>query len=135
MAKVNLLKCLLVSLIAYFMLPFYYALFHKATSLEQERFSKAYAVVLRKYTECTESGKKEVIEYALRRYNKLGPYDVTNMKIPSCAGFNCPWCPGIVVTPEFTNNPEIYADLIIHEAAHDFFPWLGHSTHKRLEIW
>jgi hypothetical protein len=117
-----------------FMLPYYSALFHRAEKEHYVQFTKARQVLAQMLEKCSNLEKKRVIAYALKRYDKLGPFDVSICSM-DCAGANVPWCPGITVNPEYFDRPMVLALIILHEAAHDYPPYLGHTQHKRLGIW
>lgn len=131
----NFCKCAFVALLFIFMLPYYYAFFHLEGPYEKQQFAKAIRILQLEHKLCENPERKEVIAYALKRYNKLGRFDVSIFHVAFCAGINAPWCPGITIDPKFIDNPHTFAMLILHEAAHDYYPYLGHTQHERLGIW
>ena len=133
--KCNLRKCLLVSAVIIFMAPYYSVLLHSAGPYEHAQFAEAYEILATRLIDCDDPERQGAIAYTLGRYDRLGSFDVSVFHAPGCAGVNAPWCPGITIDPEFFDHPEILADLILHEAMHDYPPYLGHTQHKRLGIW
>ena len=80
-----------------------------------------------------------VLDYAIQRYNRVGPWDVMFMPLNGppggkTLGCNCPWCPGITLDPCLLRwEPEDTALVIAHEAMHDYYPFFGHSFHATRE--
>lgn len=71
---------------------------------------------------------QSILDYTIRRYNKIGPWTVMIAPLINAVGMNCPWCPGITLAPEVLSyEPRDGALLLVHEALHDYFPWFGHS--------
>ena len=71
-----------------------------------------------------------IIDYTIRRYNKIGPWNV--MVTPVCEGacaMNDPLCPGITLDPEvvYVYAERIGAIILVHEALHDYYPYYGHG--------
>jgi hypothetical protein len=128
-------KCFWVSVVIIFMLPYYFALLHRVGPVEEAQFAKAQQVLTQQLAECGDLEKRELLEYTLRRYDRLGPFDVAVCPTFICAGANVPWCPGITIDVGFMNNPEILAGIILHEAMHDYLPCFGHTRHEQLGVW
>ena len=84
--------------------------------------------VLRAHT--ADPDLQDVLDYAIRRYHKVGAWDVifcplTGNRVIGC---NCPWCPGITLDDSLLlGEPEDAALTIAHEAMHDYFPYFGHA--------
>ena len=128
-------KCLWVSVFIIFIVPYCSAPLHKAGVYEHTQFAKARQLLAQRFIKCDNPEKRKAIAYTLKQYNCLGPFDVAVYHVSGCAGINAPWCPGITIDPEFFNNPEVLADLLLHEALHDYPPYFGHTQHERLEVW
>jgi hypothetical protein len=89
-------------------------------------------VVLR--DRCTDPELKGVIDYTIKRYNKIGGFDV--MVAPCFSpsrehkfiGLNQSFCPGITIDTEVLFEPIHYgATILVHEALHDYWPCWGHA--------
>lgn len=73
---------------------------------------------------------REVVDYTIARYSKIGGFDV--MVVPcfssdgkQYAGQNSPFCPGLTISPEVLGNysTQQSAVLLVHEAMHDYYPY------------
>ena len=133
--RCNLRKCFWASVVLVFMLPYCVALLHSAGPVEEAQFAEGRQVLFQQLAECDDPEKQELLEYTLRRYNRLGPFDVAVCPTFICAGANAPWCPGITIDAEFMDNPEVLAGIILHEALHDYSPCFGHTRHEQLGVW
>jgi len=87
---------------------------------------------------CDDPDLNGVLDYATRRYSRIGPWDVMifplagpNALLPKdwkVVGCNVPWCPGITLDPSLLlESPEETALVIAHEAMHDYWPYYGHA--------
>jgi hypothetical protein len=82
---------------------------------------------------CNDPELKAVLSYTIKRYNKIGGWDVAIMPCPStssieCAGLNNPFCPGVTIDPSVMSLPIHQGALVlVHESLHDYFPYFGHS--------
>jgi hypothetical protein len=70
----------------------------------------------------------DVLDYTIRRYNHIGPWDVMVMPLTNprgrTLGANWPFCPGITLDPEVLGYPIHEGALILaHEACHDYWPY------------
>lgn len=92
-----------------------------------------YLMYLRK--DCTDSQLKDVLDYTIRHYHKIGPFDVAVMQcdwLPlkdEILGINNPLCPGITLDIDLLVDytPHEGAEILVHEALHDYYPFFGHS--------
>lgn len=88
-------------------------------------------------SECTDPELKEVLDYTIRRYNQIGPFDVA---VSRCdwndwlysdytLGLNNPLVPGITIDLSVVSEHSIHsgAAILVHEALHDYPPYLGHK--------
>ena len=78
---------------------------------------------------CTDPEIREVLTYTIKRYNKIGPWDVNMIRfhVPCerAIGMNLCYCPGLSLDPYIMKLPiEIGASILVHEAAHDYWPFL-----------
>jgi len=84
---------------------------------------------------CTDPDTREVLAYTIRRYDKIGGFDV--MILPCLTGYigcNCPYCPGLTLDPDVMQMPiSIGAMLLLHEAMHDYFPYLHPFVDERMQ--
>lgn len=87
--------------------------------------------------ECTDPEMKEIIEYTIRRYDRIGPFGVRVVQLPEGSlGVNSPFCPGITLDESNMRWHESFgAVILVHEAMHDYWPYLGHSHIDDERIW
>ena len=89
--------------------------------------------VMRAY--CDDPDLCEILAYTISRYRKVGAWDVMFMPLtgcvkPSCKVIGCnePLCPGITLDPcLLLDAPEDTAIVIVHEALHNYWPYVGHD--------
>lgn len=77
---------------------------------------------------------REVIDYTIHRYNRIGPWDVMVMPLGGwpftkdgyeVVGCNCPFCPGLTLDPRLMEYPiKEAASVLLHEATHDYWPFM-----------
>lgn len=85
--------------------------------------------------DCNDPELDEVLEYTIRRYNRIGPFDVAVSRCDwypfhnDIIGLNNPLVPGITIDLDVLHRYSIHrgAVLLVHEALHDYPPYLGHS--------
>lgn len=78
---------------------------------------------------CDDEEMKDVLDYTIRRYNKVGPFNVRFVQLDeNTLGINVPWCPGVTLDTDLwtCGNLEV-ARTLVHEAMHDYYPYIGHS--------
>ena len=89
-------------------------------------------------SECTDPELKEVLDYTIRRYNRIGPFDVA---VSRCdwydwfssdyytLGLNNPLVSGITIDLSVVSKHSIHSGAVnlVHEALHDYPPYLGHQ--------
>lgn len=131
----RLCRCFVVSLLIVFIVPYFSVVLHRAGPREHAQFAKAQQILTERLARCDHSGRREALAYTLERYDRLGSYNVAVFSVGDCAGINIPWVSGITIDPKFFDYPEVLADLLLHEAMHDYPPYFGHSQHKKLGIW
>jgi len=92
---------------------------------------------------CDDPDLQGVLDYTIRRYKRIGPFDVCVTCIPQnrkgwqILGCNNPLVPGITLDIEAVAHSTQHelAMLIVHEALHDYWPCLGHGhVTPRMEI-
>jgi len=131
----NFCKGLLIGALIIFITPFLFAILHNVGPHDRAQFAEAQRILAQRLMTCDNPEKRAVIVYTLWRYDKLGPFDVAVCSTIRCAGINAPWCPGITIDSAFLDDSEVLADLLLHEALHDYPPYFGHTQHKRLGVW
>lgn len=85
--------------------------------------------------DCDDPELDEVLEYTIRRYNRIGPYDVAVSRCDwypfrgHVLGVNNPLVPGVTIDLDTLHRYSIHtgAMILVHEALHDYPPYLGHS--------
>ena len=85
--------------------------------------------------DCDDPELDGVLEYTIRRYNRIGPFDVTVSRCDwypfhdHTLGFNNPLVPGITIDIDVLHRYSIHtgAMILVHEALHDYPPYLGHN--------
>lgn len=85
---------------------------------------------------CDDLDLQDILDYTTHRYCRVGAWDVMFMpandpvigRDGTVLGCNCPWCPGITIdTRCLLLPPEETALIMVHEALHDYYPYLGHA--------
>jgi len=84
---------------------------------------------------CDDPELDEVLEYTIRRYSRIGPFDVAVSRcnwFPSndyIIGHNNPLVPGVIIDLDVLHRYSIHtgAVILVHEALHDYPPYLGHG--------
>jgi len=94
-------------------------------------------------TRCNEPDLQEVLDYTIRRYDRIGPFNVAVTRIPQVdrdyvVGCNNPLVPGLTIDLDVLQySIHDGAMVLVHEALHDYWPCLGHAhvdpIMKRLE--
>lgn len=85
--------------------------------------------------DCDDPELDEVLEYTIRRYNRIGPFDVAVSRCDlyplhdNTLGLNNPLVPGITIDIDVLHRYSIHtgAMILVHEALHDYPPYVGHS--------
>lgn len=86
--------------------------------------------------DCQDEELNAVIDYTIKRYNKIGPFDVAisrcdwyPMPYGKILGMNNPLVPGITLDISVLIDYDLHtgAGILLHEALHDYYPYLGHS--------
>jgi hypothetical protein len=85
--------------------------------------------------DCDDPELDEVLEYTIRRYNRIGPFDVSISRCDwypfheDTIGLNNPLVPGVTIDLDVLHRHSIHygASLLVHEALHDYPLYVGHS--------
>lgn len=78
---------------------------------------------------------REVLAYAMQRYNRISPFDVAVSRCDwyplqggRVLGINNPLCPGITLDIDVLQLPiSDGAMILVHESLHDYYPYVGHG--------
>jgi len=104
---------------------------------EEQRWLDDVIVVLEESRDaCDDPEMKEIIDYTIQRYNRIGTFKVKVVQLQeSVIGYN-PLCPGVMLDESLTEYDPIYgAQVLVHEAMHDYWPFFGHSHIDDERIW
>ena len=127
--KPRLWRCLWLSLIMAFIIPYLTAVLPCGGAKEQLWLDKVIARIEHLRDTCEDPEEKAILAYTARRYRKIGPFSVQIRHCTEwCAGLNMPYCPGVTIDPTVVDagiNFGVY--ILTHEAQHDCFPYFGHS--------
>lgn len=119
--------CLRLALFVVFALPFAEALLPCGSYQERVWLERVIEHLERQRLTTCDPVLKERLEYTITRYNHVCPGCV---RFGPCLGIarNIPWVPGVTLDREvLTYDPVVGAEILLHEAQHDYFPWFGHS--------
>lgn len=86
---------------------------------------------------CDDPEMKEIIDYTIRRYHRIGAFGVRIVQLPEgVLGINSPFCPGVTLDESMTEYHLVDgAAVLVHEAMHDYWPHFGHSHIDDERIW
>lgn len=147
----TLFRCTIIAFIAAILLPLAAGALGYSTNfggaVEQLWLDQTidYLTYLRK--DCTDPELQDVLDYTIRRYNKIGPFDVAVSRCDyypfyeKTLGLNNPLCPGVTLDIDLLTDYTLHqgAMTLVHEALHDYPPYLGHShvypVMDKLEDW
>lgn len=87
--------------------------------------------------DCDDPRMAEVIDYTIRRYNKIGPFGVKVIWLPDdIGGINSPFVRGVKINRcMMDEHVSVGAWILCHEAMHDWFPNFGHTHIDDGQIW
>lgn len=121
-------KCIRAVLFLAIAVPYSTALLPCGGAKEQAYLDQVILKIEDMRDKCEDPEVREVLDYAARRYRKIGPF---NVQIRSCgpwaAGINVFYCPGITVDPSNLDSVSMGVVVVVHEAQHDYFPYMGHK--------
>jgi hypothetical protein len=125
------IRSFIYALIATLALPFGLALTTTPGGDREQRWLNAATKHLVAVRLCsTDPDLNTRLDYAIQRYNKIGRWDVAFLPLEwlGACGLNDPLCPGIALDPALLDfPPRLGAEIVLHEALHDYYPWLGHA--------
>lgn len=126
--KINVWRCLQISAMVVLMLPFVsLVLPNGATPERQRKLDRIVRHIERLEVACREPKLEAVLRHTAYRYRSVGMFGIRTQPLRWGDGVNIPWCPGFVLDARAWDYPDdILLMLIVHEAHHDFYPYLGH---------
>lgn len=111
-------------------------LFPPGTSADQAKLSRLVATMKVMQTECDDSELAGLLEYTSQTYDSIGRLNVKILHLEDlgAAAVNFPFVPGMSVDRWVweTLHDEYLIGLLLHEAMHDYYPYLGHEHMKHL---
>ena len=121
--------CLQVAIIGCILTPWLTALLPYGGDTEQTKLNTVIAHLERCRDVCEDLEMKKVMDYTIRRYNRIGPLNVAVMQLrEDTLALNNPLCPGMTLDESVLRYPVPFAaSIVLHEALHDYPPYLGHS--------
>jgi hypothetical protein len=101
---------------------------------EQMWLDKAIFHLIALHQDCTDPELCGVLDYTIRRYYDIGPFDVAVSRCDwyplksRVLGINNPLVPGVTLDLDVLRLPlHDGAMILVHEALHDYYPYAGHS--------
>jgi hypothetical protein len=127
------IRCILVAVLLYLIAPFGAGIMYNITNpnhtVRQAWLNEVVSHLRNLRVDCKDKEIREVIDYTINRYSKVGGFDVMFMKCPELypfefIGLNSPLCPGLTLNPEImTYSTQIGAMVLLHESCHDYRPF------------
>jgi len=126
--KVRLLWCFQVGLLGFLLLPYALALTPGGGVVEQGWLDSILTHLEARLEVCKDEKMAGVLEYTICRYRRIGPFCVKVMQLPEgIDGWNHPLCPGVTIDSAILlGDTHLGAFVLVHEAMHDYPPWIGH---------
>ena len=126
--KIYWKRALRISVLILFTLPFVsLVLPDGATPARQAKLDRIIDRVERLEDACNEPKLRGALRHTAYRYRKVGTFGIRTQPLRWGDGINLAWCPGFILSPEAWNySDDVLLLLIVHEAHHDFYPYLGH---------
>jgi len=139
----RILRAIVIGLfLALFVIPYsagFLSYFTNFGGIEEQYWLNAAIYHIRDLkTECQDDPELQgVLDYTIQRYNQIGPFDVS---VSRCwrpfqrerwvtLGYNNPLIPGVTLDIKTLTDYPLHdgAMVLVHEALHDYPPYLGHS--------
>lgn len=119
--------CFQTAILIFILLPYATCLMPHGGDYEQEWLDRVIAHL--ESRECDDPKMQEIIDYTIRRYNRIGPLCVRVVQLPeTVAGMNNPFAMGLDLDESMLDyDISIGAEVLVHEAMHDYWPHFGHS--------
>jgi hypothetical protein len=128
---IRFLRCVAIAVLIWLAVPFLYNVLPAGRASDQVWLDARIADINAIRVNVPVSDElDDLLAYVVRRYNKIGRFNVAIRHIPlvDAVGINAPWCPGITLEPGLVEGDNIMgANILIHEAVHDYYPYFGHS--------
>jgi hypothetical protein len=135
----SFIQCLFIAVVIAFLLPYAGGTLGYSTNfggvVEQLWLDQAidYLTYLRE--DCPDEELCGILDYTISRYHKIGPFDVAVSRCDyypfyeKTLGVNNPLCPGVTLDIDTLTDYTLHdgAMILVHEALHDYPPYLGHS--------
>ncbi len=120
--------CLLWGVIGFCVIPYASNLLPGGGEVAQAWLDDEIAYIELRIPHCKTLKMREAFQYTVDHYRRVGPFGVRVMQLPDHVhGYNHPLCPGITIDEEVPHMGRKYgAMVLIHEAMHNFPPYLGH---------
>lgn len=135
MAEFRLRWVLSRAVLALFLLPYVSLLLPAGTQYDQRKLDCVIAKIERLETACDDPELKDILNYTARRYNRIERSSVAIHPIRFAAGINVPWCPGVTIDAEcWGYSVDTVVEILVHEAQHDYPPYLGHRHISPMEL-
>lgn len=135
----DLLECFITAILFWIIAPFATYFLPCGGEYEQAWLNAEIAYLKQLHRQCDDPELKEILAYTIKRYNRIGTWGVAIIDCwdkdlhVNVLGVNIPWCPGITIDPMVLNlSIEEGAEILVHEALHDRFPYFGHSQHEKI---
>lgn len=137
MKKIRIGWCVRTALVVLILIPWACNLAPGGGEEEQRWLDKVIVCLEVSRDACDDPEMKEIIDYTIRRHNRIGPFGVRVVQLPEdVLGVNSPFCPGITLDESLTEyHPTFGAEVLVHEAMHEYWPFFGHSHIDDERIW
>lgn len=130
----NILSDIVAALLLLVLLPATLYLFPCGGAFEQQWLDKAIDHLRNMHAECDDPDLAGIIDYTVARYNRIGRFDVSVQytvglnPMTRALAYNAPWMPGLTLDHDLLAYPiEFGAVVLVHEALHDYPPYIGHG--------
>lgn len=120
--------CLFWGIVGFCFSPVVTNLLPGGGEVEQEWLDKEITFIEQRIETCEDAYVRSAMEYVLKHYHEIGIFKVRVMQLPEGVhAYNMPTCPGTTVDEEVLHmGVEYGAFVLVHEAMHNFPPYLGH---------
>lgn len=135
--KVRPAWCIQVAILMVVFAPFVVTFAPGGGNREQIWLDGVVAYLELRQETCEDAEMKEMMAYAARRYNRIGPFGVRVVQLQEdTLGLNSPFCQGITLDEGVIDESLAFgAWILVHEATHDHFPFFFHTHIDDNRIW
>jgi hypothetical protein len=103
------------------------------TPADQVKLDRIVARIERLEASAETQKLREVLAYTARKYRRVERLNVRILPLRLFAGMNIPWSPGVTINrKDWDSCDAIALEILVHEAMHDYPPYL---THWHIEGW